>query len=173
MVCAGTYWRNAWKYRERTYRHFGWDNGTLLANLLAMTAALQLPVKVIYEFVDSGVNMLLDLDTRREVAFSMVSIGHTEQELPGQKEMPPLALPTVPLSQSEVDYPEMREMHEASSLDEVRRGFQGLQGLNPRNPPNPRPDFSPDTIEQVILRRGSSRKFEPQPITQDQLMTLL
>ena len=37
IVCTGTYWRNAWKYRSRTYRHFGWDNGTILANLLAMS----------------------------------------------------------------------------------------------------------------------------------------
>src|ERR1700730_4286093 len=34
--CTCTYWRNAWKYQDRTYRHFGWDNGTLLANLLAV-----------------------------------------------------------------------------------------------------------------------------------------
>src|SRR5262249_37322525 len=40
IVCTGTYWRNAWKYRARTYRHFGWDNGTILANMLAMAAAL-------------------------------------------------------------------------------------------------------------------------------------
>src|SRR5579864_469391 len=36
IVCTCTYWRNAWKYQARTYRHFGWDNGTLLANLLAV-----------------------------------------------------------------------------------------------------------------------------------------
>src|SRR6202045_5294177 len=30
IICTGTYWRNAWKYQARTYRHFGWDNGTLL-----------------------------------------------------------------------------------------------------------------------------------------------
>ena len=36
IVCTGTYWRNAWKYQARTYRHFGWDNGTLLANMLAV-----------------------------------------------------------------------------------------------------------------------------------------
>jgi SagB-type dehydrogenase family enzyme len=34
IICTGTYWRNAWKYQARTYRHFGWDNGTLLANML-------------------------------------------------------------------------------------------------------------------------------------------
>ena len=28
IICTGTYWRNAWKYQARTYRHFGWDNGT-------------------------------------------------------------------------------------------------------------------------------------------------
>jgi hypothetical protein len=24
IICTGTYWRNAWKYQARTYRHFGW-----------------------------------------------------------------------------------------------------------------------------------------------------
>src|SRR3984893_1447903 len=43
IVCSGTYWRNAWKYQARTYRHFGWDNGTLLANMLAISAASGLP----------------------------------------------------------------------------------------------------------------------------------
>ena len=45
IVCTCTYWRNAWKYQARTYRHFGWDNGTLLANLLAVATALGLPAK--------------------------------------------------------------------------------------------------------------------------------
>jgi SagB-type dehydrogenase family enzyme len=53
IVCAGTYWRNAWKYRARTYRHFGWDNGTLLANMFAMTAALQLPATLRCAFIDN------------------------------------------------------------------------------------------------------------------------
>ena len=45
IVCTCTYWRNAWKYQDRTYRHFGWDNGTLLANLLAVATALGLTAK--------------------------------------------------------------------------------------------------------------------------------
>ena len=39
IVCTGTYWRNAWKYQARTYRHFFWDCGTLLANLFATASA--------------------------------------------------------------------------------------------------------------------------------------
>ena len=35
----------AWKYRARTYRHFGWDNGTILANLFAMSRALGCPYR--------------------------------------------------------------------------------------------------------------------------------
>src|SRR5262249_54657821 len=82
IVCAGTYWRNAWKYRTRTYRHFGWDNGTILANMLAMTAALRVPAKIVLGWVDSEVNRLLGVDTQREVAFSMVSLGYVANETP-------------------------------------------------------------------------------------------
>ena len=117
IVCTGTYWRNAWKYRTRTYRHFGWDNGTLLANMQTMAAAMQLPAAIVLGYVDSQVNALLDLDTDREVAFSMVALGNVAQRFPAvPRDVPKLNFPTVPLSKSEVDYPEMREMHEASSL---------------------------------------------------------
>src|SRR5271169_1477020 len=76
IVCTCTYWRNAWKYQARTYRHFGWDNGTLLANLLAVATALGMPAKVICGFMDEDVNRLLDVDSEREVAFSLVALGH-------------------------------------------------------------------------------------------------
>ncbi|HTF91986.1 MAG TPA: SagB/ThcOx family dehydrogenase, partial [Verrucomicrobiae bacterium] len=32
IVSASTFWRNAWKYQARAYRHCYWDNGTVLAN---------------------------------------------------------------------------------------------------------------------------------------------
>src|SRR5262245_24023087 len=179
IICAGTYWRNAWKYRARTYRHFGWDNGTILANMLAMAVALQLPAKVVLGFVDSEVNQLLDLDTEHEVVFSMVSIGRTDgepQERP--REITKLSFPTVPLSQTEVDYPELREVHAASSLESVEQVLEwrgrilrdtgkvaGVVGAPPMS--------ATDTIEQVILRRGSTRKFERTPITLEQLSTIL
>jgi SagB-type dehydrogenase family enzyme len=181
IICAGTYWRNAWKYRTRTYRHFGWDNGTILANLLAMAAALRLPANVVLGFVDSEVNDLLDLDTDREVAFSMVSLGWVNQEPPATKGVARLEFPTVPLSQSEIDYPEIREMHKASSLrtrEEVAewrtrakaRHYKAISNADVVAGFSPR---SLDPIEQVILRRGSTRKFAREPITRDQLSTIL
>jgi len=69
IICTCTYWRNAWKYQARTYRHFGWDNGTLLANLLAVGTALGMPTKLSCGFVDANVNRLIDVDPQREVGF--------------------------------------------------------------------------------------------------------
>jgi SagB-type dehydrogenase family enzyme len=185
IICTCTYWRNAWKYQARTYRHFGWDNGTLLANLLAVATALGLPAKVVCGFLDAGVNRLLDVDTQREVAFSVVALGHVG-DLPPQapSEGGPLSLETVPLSQREVDYPLMREMHAASSLDS-KEDLEAWRGRTPMTdfppPAGPVVQLTPlsdaeiprDPIEQVIQRRGSSRKFARSPITLAQLSTML
>src|SRR6202795_1570269 len=120
IICTGTYWRNAWKYQARTYRHFGWDSGTLLANMLAVSSASGLPAEIVLGFVDSEVNCLLDLDTRLEVSLCLVPIGRTsERSLPPPTEAPALGLETIPLSQHEVEYPAMLEMHEASSLESI------------------------------------------------------
>src|SRR5271166_3475747 len=172
IICTGTYWRNAWKYQARTYRHFGWDSGTLLANMLAVSAASGLPAEIVLGFVDAEVNRLLDLDTRREVSLCLVPIGRTsEGSLPPQREAPALGLETIPLSQREVEYPTMLQMHDASSLeaeDEVRR-WREKKPILPSSASTGEPvrlqrlpdeEQPKDTIEQVILRRGSARTFD-------------
>ncbi|MFZ0738090.1 MAG: SagB family peptide dehydrogenase [Candidatus Acidiferrales bacterium] len=186
MICTGTYWRNAWKYQARTYRHFGWDNGTLLANLLAVSAASGLPAEIVLGFVDAEVNRLLDLDTRREVSLCLVPIGRTsESSLPAAREAPVLGLETIPLSRSEVEYPAMLQMHEASSLEseeEVREWRVKHMVLSSSAPageavllePLPEEEQPKDTIEQVILRRGSTRTFDKTAtMTPAQLSTIL
>ncbi len=184
IVCAGTYWRNAWKYRSRTYRHFGWDNGTILANLMAVATALKLPAKVVTGFIDSQVNTVLGLDTRREAAFSIVALGHQQDAPPNPPELSPLELPIVPYSREEVDYPAMRKMHEASSLDSSEEVI-AYRGKTPAHEfPAPKDDIKvlqmpdesripKDTIEEVIARRGSTRQFARDPITQPQLALML
>ncbi len=186
IICSGTYWRNAWKYQARTYRHFGWDNGTLLANMLAIATASGLPAEIVLGFVDAEVNRLLDLDTRREVSFCFVPIGRTsESSLPALREAPALGLETTPLSEREVDYPAMLEMHDASSLqsEEEVAQWRGEQQVFPPSAPAgeavrfqrlPEEEQPKDTIEQVILRRGSTRGFDKTAsITLAQLSTIL
>jgi SagB-type dehydrogenase family enzyme len=185
VICTGTYWRNAWKYRARTYRHCFWDTGTILANLLSVSATHAVPAKVVTGFVDSTVNQLLGLDVEREVALTLVTLGHAPQEQPGSPPpLAPLALETVPLSTTQVDYPAIRAMHAASSL----LGEAETAAWHGRTSPNVWPestgelfplrplrdaDIPADTTEQVILRRGSSRRFARVPIGYAQLSTML
>jgi SagB-type dehydrogenase family enzyme len=186
IICTGTYWRNAWKYQARTYRHFAWDNGTLLANMLAVSAASGLSAKIVLGFVDTEVNRLLDLDTRREVALCLVPVGSTsESALPAAREAPAIGLETIPLSEREVEYPAMLEMHEASSLlsEEEVTQWRSLRPLVSSSAPAgeevelqrlPEQEQPKDTIEQVILRRGSTRTFDKTAsISLQQLSTIL
>ena len=183
IVCTGIYWRNAWKYQARTYRHFFWDNGTMLANLLAMAAAFELPARLVMGFVDGEVNRLLGLDTEREVAISLAALGTGSAPLP-PPEIAPLALNAAAPSKKEIDYPLMRSVHAATSLDSAEevKAWRGqapaarhadhsgrlflLEPLPDERLPHP-------AIEQTILRRGSTRQFARLPIRLDQLATLL
>jgi len=182
IVCTGTYWRNAWKYRSRTYRHFGWDNGTILANLLAMARGLELPARVVAGFVDAQVNALLALDTKREVSLSLVPVGYQKAAPPKPPQIERLELPTVPYSPEEVDYPAMRKIHDASSFEHVEevsrwrgksleRESRAVKGTTTElQLPAENPQ---DSIEQVISRRGSTRQFSREAITFAQLSLML
>lgn len=189
LVCASTYWRNAWKYQSRAYRHCYWDNGTILANLLAAAAARGVTARVVVGFVDGEVSRLLGLDTECEAALTLVPLGHAS--VPGpSREIEPMALETAPLSKREIDYPAIRKMHQASSLEseeevvawrdatDRRPVLSGVQGTKPERKSFPiRPagddELARDTIEEVIVRRGSTRRFAREPITFEQLSTTL
>ena len=72
---TSTFWRNAWKYEARSYRHAFWDMGTVLANLLAVARANDVPARVLLSFADQAVNDVLDVDPTVEAALSVVTIG--------------------------------------------------------------------------------------------------
>jgi len=190
IICASTYWRNAWKYQARAYRHCYWDNGTIMANLLAAASARKIPAKVVIGFVDATANELLALDSNREAPLSMVALGNASPAAVSlSPQVEPMKFETVPLSKQEIDYPAMRAMHEASSLEseeevvawhaaaqqetaatkddgekEARLFF--LEPLGDDGVPR-------DTIEEVIQRRGSTREFSTDSISFAQLSTML
>ncbi len=183
LIFASTFWRNAWKYRARAYRHCFWDTGTMLANLLAVTAADRIPARLILGFVDETINRLLGLDAEREAAVSLVAIGHQPQDrLAPAPPLRALSLETVPLSSREVDYPAIRAAHAASSLataEEVHRWRQKawLRELpapsGPVFPLRPLADPPATTLDRTILGRGSARHFARVALAFEQLSTLL
>jgi SagB-type dehydrogenase family enzyme len=182
LVSASTFWRNAWKYQARAYRHCFWDNGTILANLLAVAAADGLPAHLVMGFVDEAINHLLGLDAQREAALSLVTLGFQPGPVPAPVPVPALSLDTVPLSPREVDYPLIRAAHAASCLtsaEEVRawRGVMAARALPPPgdavHPLAPPGELQAESIDAVITRRGSARQFRHAPITLTQLSTVL
>jgi SagB-type dehydrogenase family enzyme len=188
IVGASTFWRNAWKYQARAYRHCYWDNGTILANLVAAAAARNISAKVVLGFVDATVSQLLALDPQREAPLSLVALGRLpERKIGLSPPIQPVLVETIPLSKSEVDYPEMKRMHEASSLEsgeEVaawRREASSKATENegkredrlfPLKSPNDG-ELPKDTIEEVITRRGSTREFSRDSITLVELSSML
>ena len=190
VVCASTYWRNAWKYQARAYRHCFWDNGTILANMLAVASAHGLTARVVTGFVDEQVNRLLGVDGEREAAVTLVPLGHTPERPGPSPRVEPINFETLPLSRREVDYPAIRAVHAASSLttaDEVV-GWQSAAAAGQATDnrassvapealislqPLARESLPTDSIEQVIQRRGSSRRFAGEPIPFDALSTIL
>ena len=185
VVCTSTYWRNSWKYQDRAYRHCFWDSGTILANLLAVASAHQVPARVVAGFADEPVNHLLSLDTEREVALSIVPLGLMPGVSPtASPKTEPLMLETEPLSKREVDYPAIRAMHAASSLvsaEEAAAWRTAVPNASARPPQgslfplqlNANQETAQDTVEEVILRRGSTRRFAHSPISFGQLSTVL
>jgi SagB-type dehydrogenase family enzyme len=185
VVSASTYWRNAWKYQARAYRHCFWDAGTLHANLLAVAATERLSPRVVVGFADAPVERLLGLDPEKEGALTVVPLGRTGAPAPKVGEPPELQLETTPVSKTEVNYPAIRQMHAASSLrsgaaaaswrdGRCARTFPAAEGsLHPLQPLAER-EIPCESLESVIRRRGSTRVFgRGSSISLEQLATVL
>jgi SagB-type dehydrogenase family enzyme len=183
LVLTSTFWRNAWKYRSRTYRHAFWDAGTLLANLLAAARAAHVPARLVLGFADEPVARLLDIDPEREAPLVLVALGDGAVPPPEAPPLPPLGLATLPLSAHEVDYPLVREAHAASSLGSGAEARAWRVAGAPAPPPPPDPpaipmeplpaSVVPEPVEAVILRRGSQRRFPRASMPHEALATVL
>src|SRR5919112_73967 len=114
-VWTSTFWRNAGRYQARAYRHVYWDTATALANLLAVAADARHPARVVLGFADDEINALLDVHGEREAAISLVALGRSNHPAPASPEIRPLELTTLPLSEREIEFPEIDAMHAASS----------------------------------------------------------
>ena len=185
LASASTYWRNAWKYQARAYRHCFWDGGTLHANLLAVAGSEKLEPRLVMGFADRPVERLLGLDREREGAIALVALGRSERMAPPAPPLPELRLETEPLSRSEVDHPAIRAQHAASSLEDGAEAA-AWRGLTPAReeptatgPLRPlrsklEPDAPKESLDSVIRRRGSTRAFDrTRSLSFEELSTVL
>jgi len=180
-------WKNAWKYEARSYRHWFWDGGVIAANLIALSAPMGSRTRIIQGFVDQTVNELLGLQDEEEATICLSPVGpeghrSTDRQL---KRIDPIQPKVQPLSEEETKYAGIWEAHRASFLhskDEVDNWTkESLETSNSQRKTYPKIPLAPPMIEttksrklgEVILQRGSTRRFSRSPITLSQLSTVL
>lgn len=178
VVFTSLAWRNAWKYRARSYRHWFWDSGVIAANLLATCCSEGLHSKLIAGFADSEVNELLLLEKEKEAAIALApiaeSFGNDGMEL-RPTPVPAASRPNyIALSSSEVEFPEIWQMHEASSLatSEVA-AWKALRVRSEKPGSAGRLQFNSLGLGETVLRRGSSRSFARSNIPKEKLLSIL
>jgi SagB-type dehydrogenase family enzyme len=177
LALTGIPWRTAWKYSERGYRHLFWDAGMIVANLLALATSVDEPVRVVTGFVDREVELLLGLDGQREFPLCLVPIGRSNGEVVASASSPPeaLSLRTQPLSRNEYEFQAITAANESGRFEtseqverwrarrtvagraDHRRGTRGVA----------------DTVEDVLRRRGSARRFGTAPMPAEVFVDVL
>jgi SagB-type dehydrogenase family enzyme len=176
LVLTGIPWRTAWKYGPRGFRHLYWDAGMVLANLLGAARADRLDATVLLGFVDQAMNDLLGVDGHTEFALCAVPLGR--DEAPPPRPVETLSLPVAPISSRPRRDPLIERVHAEMVLasgQEVQR-FRGAAHHEPgggrgfdsaaghRIPTLPASKLSQDAFEEVVRRRGSSRRQAREPM---------
>ena len=183
VVLTGILWRTAWKYGERGYRHLFWDGGMMLAHILA--AAGRLPAHVLGAFKDEEVDRLVGADGQREMSLALVTLGApaTASGVPSVSDSSP-----PPLSRSLAhataphDHPEALRYHAASRLGDAA-AVTGLRRARPQARPTAAQSLRPlpepaaargdSSLDAVIRRRRSTRRFARQSISAAELAAVL
>jgi SagB-type dehydrogenase family enzyme len=166
LVLTGIPFRTSWKYGERGWRHLWWDAGTLLANLLAAADAHGVPAQVITGFPDADVAALVGIDDIDEMPLALVHLGDAQLQLPSADGLDPPDVQAGPAAPHVLRFPLVLEAQAATTLDaaEVATWQRAADGAGLPAPslvaPPAGPSVDPtDRIEDVILRRGSTRMF--------------
>ena len=151
FVLTSEWWRNAWKYRERTYRHAFWDSGTMLANLLAVAQGSGHRADVVAAFAEDPLVELLGLDPDEEAPLELVPVGSGSPvpDPDSTPEMDAIDPDERPLSDDPVDYPLVPEAWRQSRLDDGAtardwRANFGMQSADASLGRPGAPDASPD-----------------------------
>lgn len=189
IILSSIAWRNSWKYQERSYRHWFWDGGVMLSNLLAISSAFQLESKVLTAFKDKEINTLLGLKENKEAVIALIPL--TFEFIPDSKkhqeglkqEINPLHLHILNISPKEYNFPLIWDIHESTSFQrdqDLKNWSDKVKNYKDfKKVPKPsdiKLNYSNDNIlnlEQVILQRGSTTRFAKEPISKDQLLTIL
>ena len=167
LVLTGIPFRTCWKYGERGWRHLWWDAGTILANLLAAAAAHGVAARVQAGFADEAVAQLVGIDGVEELPLVVVQLGGADLVMPPVGSLDPPAIPSLPVATRMLRFPLVDEAHAAGVLTEDalagwREAARAVSRPAPTQVDAPAGVEEGQRIEDVILKRGSTRVFRPE-----------
>jgi SagB-type dehydrogenase family enzyme len=175
LVLTGIPWRTTWKYGQRGWRHLFWDAGAIVANLRAVAAAAGWSARVLLGFVDEEVAGLVGIGEPEEYPLALVTIEAPAVAKPTDSPpLGPISPRTWPLSRSPRSYPLLTAAQRAGELADAV-AVSAWRNQASRLPAQPatrslsvgdagQARAATDTIEAVILRRGSTRRFARAPL---------
>ncbi|WP_440010181.1 SagB family peptide dehydrogenase [Halomicrococcus sp. SG-WS-1] len=189
FVATSEWWRNAWKYRERTYRHAFWDSGTILANLLAVAHGTGRRATVVTGFADDAVARLLGVDPEEEAPLELVPVGSGDP-VPDASDVAAIDPVETPPSEEVVDYPLVPDAWRQSRVADGeaarawRDGFDELpeDALGTHGPgdgetialdPVDAETASSRPVSATVERRGSLREYGHDAVSPRQFATVL
>jgi SagB-type dehydrogenase family enzyme len=181
---SAIFFRSAWKYRERSYRYHLLDTGHVAENLVMALKGLGFLPVLSYDFDDHPVNRFLGLDETKEVCLGVCYV-------PGKKvmqkaleshleELPEEIGNASRVARTEIDYPAIREIHEAGARfhhqpgsDPLMHNQLGLRahGFTDLHPPEPWPETM--NWADVFRHRRSRRNFITESMSNEHVRALL
>lgn len=185
LVMTSHFWRNAWRYKGRAYRHAFWDAGTMFANALAAAASVELATELVFGFADAEVNRLVGVDGEREAALALCALGRMSAPPPPSVDVAPVHHAVRPVSPREMEFPVIPMTHEAAKLtsgqdaarwrsDPLLRPEPVITGELVELRPLPTEQWPATPVEELIFERRSTRHFDlERPLTFEVFSTLL
>lgn len=149
LVVTGVPWQTGWRYSERGWRHIFWDAGTMLSQTLAVAEDARLDPRLRTVFPDAQVTELVGADGVHEFPVALVTFGEGDPAIrPGGE-----AVAGDVDHQEPLEFPLVTKAQHAGDTDELGEPWPAGDPL-PGEPPD-----SPG-LDDVILRRGSTRSFD-------------
>ena len=168
LVLTGVPWRTGWKYAERGWRHLYWDAGTMLAHTLALAEHAGWPARLELGFVDAAVSALVGADGTHELPLAVVRLADDREPLP-----PATGAPAGHLADRPLEFPLVTATQRAGDLADdqaVARWRQKAASFAPAAATEtPAPGLA-RPLEDVIRRRGSTRRFDPDVVAPAELL---
>lgn len=147
---TGIPWRTGWRYAERGLRHLYWDVGSMLANTIALADDAGQGPRVRTVFPDGGVTRLVGADGVQEFPLAIVTLGDREPAIRAGGE----AVTGAVDRRAPPEFPLVTKAQHAGDDDHLGAPW-------PRGEPLPAEPPASAGLEEVILRRISTRVMDP------------